>query len=109
MAVMVERVLVLCAPKFKVEDIELVGFYRPDLPLVPLDGDPEDSFGDSVALDGNLALVGAHLDHVGVVHPQGEPRLVEEHAYELRIRSQVRQDPLECDRALEPRDAAGPV
>ncbi len=33
--------------------------------LLPLDGAPENSFGESVSIDGNVALVGARLDDEG--------------------------------------------
>ena len=43
-----------------------------------------------------------HLHQVAVVQRRGDVRLVDEHAHELRIGRQRRQDPLEHDRLLEP-------
>ena len=43
---------------------------------------------------------------VRVIEQRGEARLVEEHANELRVRREVREDPLDDDQRPEPRNVA---
>src|SRR6185437_15135045 len=63
--------------------------------------DPVDRLHDDVmalAVKGELE----HLDHVGVDDAGGDLRLVDEHPHELRRVRQVRVDPLDHERPLEP-------